>query len=294
MFNDIARENGLRDRLEELRMLSVSGDEMCVSGSFENKEHLLLPWTWPIFGGGKTKVAPESQKDVTEQSTSTVPEDVSNVQSREEAVKAREEAVKAREYEVEQQTEQCRIGTIVLNEEYKRQNAQRRQMEEKEENLGQRQRAVASDSLSNLLIFSRFYKETLKKVLMDEDRERCALAPDLTIWFVYNWEGCRSANQSQYIYELKNILNIHGTGDRESDELRIDVRDNAQRKVIFYTLSRLDKYMSEKKVTLEKALNQLHQSMKYDDNHENAPEDNDIAEVGEKDVDLTGIHDGGL
>ena len=53
MLNDIVRENTVKDRLEELRMLSVSGDEMCVSGSFENKEHPLNPFTWSIFGGGK-------------------------------------------------------------------------------------------------------------------------------------------------------------------------------------------------------------------------------------------------
>jgi hypothetical protein len=277
-------------------MLSLSGDELCVSGSFENKEFLLFPWTWPIFGGGKAKVAPDSQNDVTEQTTSTVAEDpsVSNVQSREEAVKVREEAVKAREAKVKEREKHVEIGTIVLNQEYEIQNNQRRQIEKENEELFRRQRDFASDSFSNLLMFSRFYKEILKKVLMDENRERCALAPDFTRWFVYNWEGCRSVYQSEYIRELKNILNIHGTGDRESDGLRIDVRDNTQRKVIFYTLSRLDKYMSEQKVTLENALNQLHKSMDYDDNHENAPEDNDIAEVGEKDVDLKGVRGGGL
>jgi hypothetical protein len=264
-------------------MLSVSGDEMCVSGSFENKEVLWNPFTW--FRDRKTKVAPDNQHDVTEQTTSTVAEDqsVSNVQSREEAVKAREEVVKAREEKVEQDNHRVNVSRSVLIEEFERQNIQLRRIQNTEEELFRRQRDFASDSLSNLLMFSRFYKETLKKVLMDENRERCALASDFTEWFVYNWEGCRTANQSQYINELQKILH--------SDGLRIDVRDTAQRKVIFYIPSRLDKYITEKNVTMEKALFQLHKSMDYDDNHENTPEDNDVFEVDERDVDVTG---GGL
>jgi hypothetical protein len=55
MLNDIKRENRVRDRLEELKMLSLSSEEMCVCGSVDNKEGL-LPWTWSIFGGGKGTV----------------------------------------------------------------------------------------------------------------------------------------------------------------------------------------------------------------------------------------------
>lgn len=70
MLNDITREKRLRDRLEELKMLSLSSEEMCVCGSVDNKEGL-LPWTWSIFGGGKGTVdekkkneeRPETEKE---------------------------------------------------------------------------------------------------------------------------------------------------------------------------------------------------------------------------------------
>jgi len=64
MLNDIMRENTVKDRLEELRMLSVSGDEMCVSGSFENKEVFWNPFT--RSGDGKAKVEQEPVLNVSE------------------------------------------------------------------------------------------------------------------------------------------------------------------------------------------------------------------------------------
>ena len=60
MLNNIVRENTVKDRLEELKMLSVSGDEMCVSGSFENKGGLLLR-KW--FGIGNGKVVSENRNE---------------------------------------------------------------------------------------------------------------------------------------------------------------------------------------------------------------------------------------
>ena len=44
-------EKTVKERLEELKMLGLSG-----SGSVDNKEGLLDPRTWPIFGGGKKGV----------------------------------------------------------------------------------------------------------------------------------------------------------------------------------------------------------------------------------------------
>jgi len=62
MLNDIVRENTVKDRLEELRMLSVSGDELCVSGSFENKGVPFRKW----FGFGNEKVEQEPVLNVSE------------------------------------------------------------------------------------------------------------------------------------------------------------------------------------------------------------------------------------
>jgi hypothetical protein len=47
MLNDIARENTIRDRLADLKLLS---------GRFDDKEVWYKPNTWGIFGGGKAKV----------------------------------------------------------------------------------------------------------------------------------------------------------------------------------------------------------------------------------------------
>ena len=44
-------EKTVKERLEELKMLGLSG-----SGSVDNKEGVLDPRTWPIFGGGNKKV----------------------------------------------------------------------------------------------------------------------------------------------------------------------------------------------------------------------------------------------
>ena len=62
MLNDIARENRLKDRLEELKMLSLSDAGVHVSGGVDNKEGL-APWMWGWFGGGKARVAPETPKN---------------------------------------------------------------------------------------------------------------------------------------------------------------------------------------------------------------------------------------
>jgi hypothetical protein len=295
MFNDIARENGLRDRLEELRMLSVSGDEMCVSGSFENKEVFWNPYTWPIFGGGKAKVAPDSQKDVTEETTSTVAEDpsVSNVQSREEAVKAREAAVKEREDTVERGNQQVTLGRMELNAEYERQNVQRKEIQEGNEDLYRRQRDYTVDSYNNLKVLFRFYIDTLRRILMEEKHERCALPSDLTDWFVHNWKGCRDHYQNQYRFLVKRDLEVprsyttpsfSGNGTEESNYLEIHIRPTAQRVVVFYTTAGLRQYMFDKNLLYDKALFELHKSTPYDDDHTNAPADTDAFEVDIGDV----------
>ena len=56
MLNDIVRENTVKDRLADLKMLSLSGDEVLGSGSFENKG---VPMLRRWFGGGKAKVEQE-------------------------------------------------------------------------------------------------------------------------------------------------------------------------------------------------------------------------------------------
>jgi hypothetical protein len=55
MLNDIARENTIRDRLADLKLLS---------GGFDDKEVWYKPNTWGIFGGGKAKVdgGPSNEK----------------------------------------------------------------------------------------------------------------------------------------------------------------------------------------------------------------------------------------
>ena len=93
-MNDIARDNRVKDRLEELKKLSLSDEGVCVSGGVDNKEGL-APWTWKVFGGGKAKVAPETPKnEETSENKSAVEErSVSSLQTREAEVQARESEV---------------------------------------------------------------------------------------------------------------------------------------------------------------------------------------------------------
>jgi hypothetical protein len=76
MLNDIIRENSLRDRLEELKMLS-SSDEMHVSGNIDNKEGLLSILR-RLSGGGNGKV---DAKKKNEESQDTEKQEVKSLPS---------------------------------------------------------------------------------------------------------------------------------------------------------------------------------------------------------------------
>jgi hypothetical protein len=287
MFNDIARENRLRDRLEELRMLSVSGDEMCVSGSFENKEGA-MSYIRGLFGGGKAKVVPESQNDATQNTTSTVAEDpsVSNLRTREDEVKQREDRVTTEEKSLQERQDQYEK---VERRMYKEREATYKDMEERMEVINKREREHGMHSLHNVMFFDYFYRDTMKRILIDEKRERCTIPKLLTEWFVDNWKGCGSVwrNTCESIWnESLKITGRTGVSDSEKDEFQIHVRPYSQRVVIFYIKSKLYAYMKEKNISSERALFELHKNMSYDDKYPDTKEDKDIWQVDASEIQL--------
>ena len=291
MLNDIARDNRVKDRLEELKILSLSDEGVCVSGGVDNKEGL-APWTWKVFGGGKAKVAPETPKnEETSENKSAVEErSVSSLQTREAEVQARESEVERKEESLKKQEQELEE---TRNRIYKERTDMHKFFDERQEMLSKSERNMSADSFDNLYVFYRFYRDTFNRILMQENHERCGIPFFMTEWFVLNWKRCRSMFQGEYAYALKRDMKLplvftsrFGMKGEKSEGVRIDVRPGSQRVVIFYLESKMDTYMYENRLTREKALWQLHKMMPYDDDHADANEDTDLWEADSGDIEI--------
>ena len=272
-------------------MLSLSSEEMCVTGNFDNKEGP-LSFMRRLWGGGNAKVESENtneteettKNEVTQESTSTVAEDppVSNLQTREEEVKKREDRV-----QLEEASLQERMGEFkrIQSRMFKENNDMYRESEERNEKLYKREREQGARSFDSLIVFRYFYKDTITKILIRMNHERCTFPKFLTDWFVYNWDSCGSVWQKTYDLQLSEELGLKTRiGDPDSDSFHVHVRPGSQRVVIFYLQSKLDAYMKNKKISYERALYELHKNMPYDDAYPDIDEDNDVWEVDDSKV----------
>jgi len=274
MSTDIARENRLKDRLEELKKLSLVDEGVCVSEGIDNKEGL-APWTWGWFGGGKEKVAPEAQEELQKREAA--------VQTREENVKLREEYVKSEDKALkERQTQYARIEKLL----YQQREQQHREIEARLEALDKKERENGKISFDNLRMFRHLYKDTLRKILIEGEHDRCTLPKFLTDWFVYNWDGCGSVWRIQYELQLSKEFKLKPMGENKNqmDIIKVDVRPGSQRVVIFYIKSKLHDYMKRGDLNERDALNKLHKNTDYDDKFPDTLESGDT--IDSENIDL--------